>query len=216
MYKQTMKLTSGSSSSILLVCDTLADPLNPMTKKYKKLTSIMGKAKTDEVILAIAEQQYKCGIYWDEEVGVYVPAVNIRKCLEEGAKASRDGPKVRRGVFIKDPKIALEYTCDSVAFGGTNKRRMTPDQLWKDGRFLDKRAVVVNKSRIMCYRPKFTDWSLTVDVFYDPDVAEAEGLLSYFTVAGKYIGLGGYRPDKGGMFGRFNAALVGDAVQVGE
>jgi len=217
MYKQTVRISTLKKSALLLVADTLADPLDKQSKKYKKLTAIRGKAKTDEIILAIAKLQYKCSIYFDELVGIHMPSINIKKCLEEGAKLSRDGDKVRKGVMMDQDKVSLDYGLAELTHGAGKglKASHTPDELWETEGFLDKRAVVVSRARVMCYRPKFPVWSLTFDVNYDADIIEAEGIESYFTAAGKYVGLGGFRPAKNGMFGRFEVELIGKPVDMG-
>jgi hypothetical protein len=75
------------------------------------------------------------------------------------------------------------------------------NQTWE----VDKRAVVVpaTKGRVIRYRPKFTDWGLkfTLDILDDgiPISAVKQGL----DTAGAYCGIGDFRPQKKGPFGRF-------------
>lgn len=195
MKTVTMQITG--TSPILLSCDKLADPLDPATIAHKKLTAIRGKAKTEDIIVAIAKSQYINGVYYADDIGVCIPSINIKKCLEEGAKLSRDGDKVRKGVMIFDENIKLEY--------GEN---LTPLQLWESRNYLDKRSVVVGQAKVMCYRPKFIKWSLTVEIVYDPTIIEPEWMLGFLNAAGAYVGLGGFRPAKNGMFGRFTAEIA--------
>jgi len=194
---KSVKIRITGSSPILLVCDKLADPLDKATIAHKKLTSTRGKARTEDIIIAIAKSQYTNSVYHSKETGVFVPSINVKKCLEEGAKLSRDGDKVRKGVMIFDDEIKLEYGDD-----------LTPIQLWNSGKYLDKRSVVVGQSKIMCYRPKFAKWSLNFEVVYDTEIIEPEGINDYFNSAGAYVGLGGFRPSKNGMFGRFTSEIV--------
>ena len=194
---KTSIITITGTSAILLSCDTLADPLDPRTVEHKRLTATRGKAKTDEVVLAIAKSQYINGVYYNEQTGVHIPAINIKKCLEEGAKLTRDGDKVRKGVMIMEDCVPLEYG-----------QKLTPLQLWDKGaEFLDKRSVVVGQAKVMCYRPKFSTWSLTFEIDYDEDIIQPSFIENYFSAAGKYVGLGGFRPAKNGMFGRFTVEL---------
>jgi len=195
---RTVKIKITGTSPLLQSCDRLADPLDKATIAHKKLTAIRGKAKTDDIIKEIAKSQYINSIYWDDKIGVVIPTVNLKKCLESGAKLSRNGDKVRKGVMMFDENVALEYG-----------EKLTRDQLWDAGnKYLDKRSVVVGQSKVMCYRPKFTDWSLIVEIHYDPDIIEKDWIIDYLNAAGSYIGLGGFRPEKNGMFGRFEASEV--------
>jgi hypothetical protein len=195
---QTTKIKLVGESPILLACDRLADPLDPATIEHKKLTSIRGKAKTAEVQLATYKSAYVNAIYWDDVIGVHVPSINIKKCLEEGAKLTKNGDKVRKGVMIFEEKIPLEY----------GKKKLNPEQLWADPQYVYRKSVVVARSKIMAYRPKFTDWALTLDVTYDEDIIQADWIVEYLNSAGAYIGLGGFRPANSGMFGRFTASLA--------
>src|SRR5690348_16252722 len=54
-------------------------------------------------------------------------------------------------------------------------------------------------------RPKFDEWSLNVTVEYDERVISRADLLSAINDAGRFAGLGEYRPSspKGGQFGRY-------------
>jgi hypothetical protein len=57
--------------------------------------------------------------------------------------------------------------------------------------------------RTLCHRPRFDDWRLRFTLLIDQDaisIAEAHNVL---TLAGQRIGLGDYRPERGGPFGRF-------------
>jgi hypothetical protein len=195
---KSVQIRITGQSPLLQSCDRLADPLDPATIAHKKLTSIRGKSKTDDVIRDIAKSQYINSLYWSDDLGVVMPTVNIKKCLESGAKLTRNGDKVRKGVMLFDESVKLEY--------GKN---LTREQLWEAGsEFLDKRSVVVSQSKVMCYRPKFTTWSCQVEVHYDPDIIEEGWILDYLNAAGAYIGIGGFRPEKNGMFGRFTAEII--------
>ena len=64
---------------------------------------------------------------------------------------------------------------------------------------IDARPVVIQKSRVMRYRPKLTKWRLefTLEI-QDPDIADSvvKDIMEY---AGRRVGIGDYRP----RFGRF-------------
>ena len=75
------------------------------------------------------------------------------------------------------------------------------DEPWE----VDTRAVRVpaTGARILCYRPKFNDWSLRFTIRLDDDVMTSELLREILDAAGKRIGLGDFRPDCKGPFGKF-------------
>ncbi len=73
------------------------------------------------------------------------------------------------------------------------------------GWVVDTRSVRQPKTgeRTLCHRPRFDDWRLVFTLLIDQEaisVAEAHSVLN---LAGQRIGLGDYRPERGGPFGRF-------------
>jgi len=75
------------------------------------------------------------------------------------------------------------------------------DEPWE----VDTRAVRIPATggRILCYRPKFNDWSLYFTMRLDDEVMTCELLREILDAAGKRIGLGDFRPDCKGPFGKF-------------
>lgn len=55
----------------------------------------------------------------------------------------------------------------------------------------------------LAYRAQYTDWSLEVPVTYNAGAFAQEHVLSLFELAGFSIGIGAWRPEKNGTFGRF-------------
>lgn len=69
---------------------------------------------------------------------------------------------------------------------------------------IHKSLVVIpsTKGRIMRYRPIFNEWSLEFHISGEEEITPAvikEGL----EIAGKYVGIGDWRPEKKGKFGKF-------------
>lgn len=60
------------------------------------------------------------------------------------------------------------------------------------------------------YRGEFVDWRLPVLLKFMPDVLSAEQIANLLNVAGFAIGIGEWRPEKSGSFGRFHVATEGD------
>lgn len=71
---------------------------------------------------------------------------------------------------------------------------------------IDARSVVIQKARVMSWRPKLENWELTFDIIYDNDIfsGSEQILIDLFNDCGKRIGLLDYRPAKKGPFGRFH------------
>src|SRR5581483_11399588 len=53
------------------------------------------------------------------------------------------------------------------------------------------------------YRPEFREWSTTLPITYNSRALTAEQIVHLFEVAGFAVGVGEWRPEKDGQFGRF-------------
>lgn len=70
---------------------------------------------------------------------------------------------------------------------------------------VDVRAVVnpSTKGRVLRKRPVFKEWGLSFRMLVDEEEMPVETLKEIFDLAGRSIGIGDYRPQRGGPFGRF-------------
>lgn len=59
-----------------------------------------------------------------------------------------------------------------------------------------------NKVRIPSHRPRFKDWELDFQLIVDEEIP-VEVLKEALERAGRYVGIGDWRPDKKGIFGKF-------------
>lgn len=187
---QILKALLTGLSPIILHSDRGANPLDPDVKAHKELTS--KRKKTDEDHEAIAESEWRLGLYWDAEHGPYIPGMNARASLVGGAKFNKLGATVKRSTIPLLERIPLQYE---------GPRGI--DELWKAGTFTDVRSVGVGQARIMRCRPIFRLWSLPFHFSFDPEQMDESQVKTALEQAGTMLGLGDYRPEKGGLFGRF-------------
>jgi len=61
------------------------------------------------------------------------------------------------------------------------------------------------------YRPMFPDWACELEIEYDASVTTPEQLANLFNRAGMAPGVGDWRPEKNGNFGRFHVADSAEA-----
>ena len=184
MEKVTLKITGDRP--LLLHAATGSDPLNPMTKEHKKLTS--KRKKTDEDYEQIAKSEWLMSLYYDKKDGAYIPGVNIEASIIAGAKLKKLGTTVKRGVEVLNEVCKLEYDGPK-----------DPEKLWDKG-FYDARTVKVGMARIVRYRPIFKQWACQFTVLFDEDIINKSELMDCIKDAGLYCGVGDYRP----KFGRYS------------
>lgn len=74
---------------------------------------------------------------------------------------------------------------------------------------VDSRPVVIpsTKGRIMCHRPRFECWSGKFTLRINELLLPTDFVQQLLNEGGQQIGVGDYRPEKGGPFGTFNVIL---------
>lgn len=70
---------------------------------------------------------------------------------------------------------------------------------------VDSRPVTIpaTKGRIMRHRPRFDSWGAKFELDIDENMLDAETAQQLLVEAGNSIGIGDFRPEKRGPFGRF-------------
>lgn len=60
------------------------------------------------------------------------------------------------------------------------------------------------------YRGEYKRWSVVLSVVYNASVISPEQIVNYFNQAGFGVGVGEWRPEKDGSYGRFHVAREGE------
>jgi hypothetical protein len=60
------------------------------------------------------------------------------------------------------------------------------------------------------YRGEFPEWRAVVTVDYNPNVLSVAQIINLFNLAGFGVGVGEWRPEKDGSYGRFHVAREGE------
>ena len=186
-------LTCIGKAPLLMHNGRLIDPLDTIAKQIKAVSS--KTRKPDEDHAELAKLEWLGSIYFQPGTGPFVPSLNLQKALVEGARLSRDGKKIERGVVFDTVVVPLEYDGPR-----------DPVDLFEDKRFVSRMPVKVGQARVMRTRPSFPAWRLTATGQYDGSVLDLADLRHAADVAGSMIGLGDSRP----AYGRFTSTLEGD------
>ncbi len=169
----------------------MLNPMNPIKRMLDAKLKELNKAKGNEaLILEVQRLEWFGGLYYDEKLGPYIPAINVESCIRDGAKSTKNGKDVTRHLVILDDRIPLQY-----------KGPRGVDELWEAGTFFDVRGAKVGKgSKVNRCRPLFpADWSLTFTVRFSEQKFNNEQVIGFIKIAGAEVGLGDYRP----RFGKF-------------
>ena len=73
---------------------------------------------------------------------------------------------------------------------------------------IDRRPVVIGKARVLRCRPCWNKWQMRVPLEIDTALLGPDQVCESLALAGRIIGIGDYRPEKGGGFGRFTVEIV--------
>jgi hypothetical protein len=140
------------------------------------------------------EEQAEFGAYRvpdgrDNEGELYYPAVNIQRCLVGAASFSKGKG---RSSLQKQTAACVIVTPEYVLFGTRNYE-------------IDTRPVVIptTKGRVLRHRPRLNDWRLSFSIEYDPSLLKEKEMRQIVDDAGSRVGLGDFRPERKGPYGRF-------------
>lgn len=185
-----VRITMEGTTPLLMHNVRLSDPLDPIARQMKEISS--KRTKTDEDLEQLAHLEFEGGLYWDPTLGPYIPGNNIEKCLVEGGRLTKSGKQIERGLFITDNEVPLLY-----------KGPRDPEALWADLDYRSRLTVRVGMNRVVRCRPHFREWALEADGEMDTTQLNIEDLEQIASSAGMMIGLGDHRP----RYGRFRTTV---------
>jgi len=122
-------------------------------------------------------------LYRDSSGKIGIPARVVKASIREAGRGYRVSG--RRSTFAAMIRAGIRVDPDFIP-------------LVSDGWEIDLRPVVVQRQRIMRARPRFDEWGLKFKVVnLDPTVIHMDTLRRILEDAGRYYGLGDYRPEFG-------------------
>lgn len=185
-------LTLVGTAPMLVHNARLADPLDKWAKELKKVSG--KRTKTEDDHLEMSRIEFMGGLYYDNDLGPVVPAMNIEAALVGGAKKIKLGKAVTQGLRITDQVTPIAYQ---------GPREL--DALWGNGEsdHVHRASVKVGMARVMRTRPMFNNWALEASGIFDESIFDEDVINEICTYAGTLIGLGDWRP----RFGTFTHEL---------
>lgn len=175
----------------------LSNPMDPHAKALSEAVSAYKKDKTDVSFNNQAHIEWTGGLYHNERIGVYVPSSWIMGSFARGGVIyGKKGTAVKQALIISDMEIQLLHNGPK-----------TLDELWADDRFHDIRAAGVGRNKVQRCRPAFPVWGLVTEAYLDDSVLDLKVLQVIAEKAGSLAGIGDYRPEKSGTFGRYTAKI---------
>ena len=150
-----------------------------------------GSNRTEADDRRLRELECQTSLWLDRSGTPTIPEAAIRAAIENGAKKLKQGPQVREGLIV-----------DKVEKFTHDKGMGQPlEEIAKAAEFTV--PVVVQRQRIERTRAKFDDWSCVFTIEADDELVDQAQLAPWLDIAGRRIGLGDWRPQKSGHYGRF-------------
>ncbi len=200
--------TASGGSALITHNERLLDPLDDFTKAISHITGM--RKKTEANHLDIARLEFFGGLYTDPVIETPgdidgqvagMPAWNIIRCLQDGAKRHKLGLDVLRGVYPLVTFVPLTY----------ESKIKDVTEMWTSGKHAIRKGVGVGQKKVMRTRPMFNEWQCSLPIEIDSEIWDVHKLTVAWRDAGKFAGLCELRP----VYGRFNATLTVDKPKKG-
>ena len=173
--------------------ERLANPFDPITRQLKAITS--KRKKTDEDLAACAALEFEGGLYFDPDLGPYLPTYNLKRSFVEGARINKLGKHVERAFVPLVQDAPLQYT---------GPRTVEGLYAAPGDRFVDRRMAKVSTSKVLRVRPRFENWAVEFSAYIDGQVMTPEDLQRVATDAGLMVGVGDFRQ----RYGRYTVTIT--------
>lgn len=186
-----LKLTG--EAPLMMHAPTLLDPLHPLTREMAKMTAKKASTRTIADIERMSRLEWEAGLYQEDALGPFIPALNVKKSFQMAAGRWKLGAAVSRGVTFATTKVPVQYD-------GPRDRDGLYDAGFKDVRPIKNGGF--NAGRVMRTRPCFEEWVIEPRIYVDPHEIGVEDLAKVVERSQRY-GVGDHRPE----FGLFSAEM---------
>lgn len=192
-FMKSIKYHAEGVTTLLMHSDVTANPLHPISKEMKSITS--KRKKTDEDYEKLARLEFSASIYWKKQAGYYMPAKNIDATLLNSAKMFKLGTTWKQGAFV-DTDALFVFPHNSII----------PDALYDhdNGLYRDMQTVKIGTAKTVRCRPAFNTWSFDFAIIIDEAKFNERTIDDIVINAGKYVGICDYRP----RYGKFDIKKI--------
>lgn len=169
-----------------LLCNAFTDAAQMAASGNTTRASTVGERGTPR-------EQAESKLYLNTEGQPVIPQPNLFRCFIDSGKFFKNGRSK-----VTTQKSSLIPACLEIE--GVDIP-ILHDEPWE----VDTRPVRIPATggRILAHRPKFNDWALEFIMRLDDEMMTRQLLRELVDAAGKRIGLGDFRPDCKGPFGKF-------------
>lgn len=201
---KTLHVTWTGIRPLLMHSANMIDPDNSYVRAKEAKQRELKRLKKDDTVgkesvrREIEELEWLGSMYWDTDVGFYIPGDVIMACIVEGAQKLKSGKQAKAAIVPIDDVVPLKTS-------KTYPKDLKKLYPMKEYSFrFPVRIPPKTGSRIMIVRPIIpTGWSINFDLEFEPKVLPVDDAKQANEIAGQLIGAGCWRP----KFGRFEATF---------
>ena len=160
-----------------LICHRFSEKAQEQIEGKQQGAAKRGKSPRDPQ----AEMLDAC--YRLPDGGYGFPAIAFKQAIVRAAKAA--------GIAMTDARGAFQVDGDLLPIRGEGPTLRSD------------RTVIGQGKTTMAYRPQFMPWQIDLVITFNERAISAEQLLNLIELAGFGVGVGDWRPECNGQFGRF-------------
>lgn len=159
-----------------------------MLDKQMKKASGAKKAKNPE-------QDFKDSLYVNDDGEYYFPTIGFKACAVSACRQVADlaMTQARQLFFVEGEQAIIKGS----------EPQMREDTVKLNGKTSDLR-----------YRGEFTNWYTELLITHDKNAISTEQIINLFNIGGFSVGVGEWRPERSGQFGRFKVATEAEVKAI--
>lgn len=203
--KHITVLVKGMAPGLICHNGQLADESNEWTQRINSLVQKAKAASSSEVTRQLREARMIGGLYLDSDGAAVLPQSMLSAAIARGASKAvsiRKSKTFVSGINVRGNARLIHNGPDDI------------QELVKEERFQFNVCVKIGTSTVVGTRPIFREWAAELPISYESDLVDQETVVSIIAAAGRYIGLGDWRPSapkNPGKYGRFAVVGVAEA-----
>lgn len=143
------------------------------------------------------ERTWRNRCHTDKDGMVYIPAMAFKNCLSEAAKyLGIQIPGKGKSTYTKHFEAGLQVV-DNVPLG------IHIDAIQGEKLFVPSDGIRGSGKRVFKTFPYIPDWKASIEFYIWDDTITEKAFVEHLDGAGKFIGIGRFRPRNNGLYGRF-------------
>ena len=179
----------------------MTDKVQPMMQHNPASMTVSAQGQLDVKKIPEPKVEAEAGRYLNEKGNFRFPAQGPKSSIVAGAVGRRVGKRAA-SAFLK---AGMFPTNDWVDLLDIKTEKPIPGAHYE----LDMRRVLLNgKIGIIRSRPLVRNWCFYIDFEMDDLLDDPKMVETVGNMAGRMVGIGDFRPQKGGPFGRYRVELI--------